>query len=240
MFQMSPRFRKLMCAFLTALGFATSGCHKTRWVWETEEEYFKLPYWDQRVKELRKKEYQNGTGTFFIGDSITEGYDLYRMYGDNTIVNMGIGGDFTSGVLMRLDLVRKHQPKKIFLMIGINDILKNVPMDVIQKRYGEIIDKIRSESPSTELYIQSNLPTYNLGGNQSTNQPVLDLVSQLNTFLMAQCASKGAQFIDLHSHFMKDGQLNPEFTYDGLHISEAGYQLWTQLISDKVKDPVSK
>ena len=232
---MPPRFRKLICAFLTAMGFATTGCHKTKWIWETEEEYFKLPYWDQRVKELHKREYQTGNGTFFIGDSITEGYDLYRMYGDNTIVNMGIGGDFTSGVLMRLDLVKKYQPKKVFLMIGINDILKNVPIELIQKRYAEIIDTILRDSPTTHLYIQSNLPTLNLGGNLTTNQPILDKVNQLNEFLRIQCATKGAEFIDLHTHFMKDGQLNAEYTYDGLHISEAGYQLWTQIISECVR-----
>ena len=179
---MSHIFPKLICAVLTAVGFASTGCHKTKWIWETEEEYFKLPYWDQRVKELHKRGYQVGNGTFFIGDSITEGYDLYRMYGDNTIVNMGIGGDFTSGVLMRLDLVKKYKPKKVFLMIGINDILKNVPLELIQKRYAEIIDVIRRDSPTTQLYIQSNLPTLNLGGNKLTNQSILDSVSDLNEF----------------------------------------------------------
>lgn len=234
--QMPTRFRKLICAFLTAMGFATTGCHKTKWVWETEEEYFKLPYWDQRVKEMHKREYQSGRETFFIGDSITEGYDLYRMYNDNTIVNMGIGGDFTSGVLMRLDLVKEHKPKKVFLMIGINDILKNVPMDVIQKRYGEIIDRIRHDSPETKLFVQSNLPTLNMGGTAETNQAVLDKVNLLNSFVQLRCQEKGATFLELYHHFIRDGQLNPDYTYDGLHISEAGYQEWTRLIQEYVRD----
>ena len=63
------------------------------------------------------------------------------------------------GVYDRLDPIIKGKPAKIFLMIGINDIAHHLSTDSIVKNITKIIRKIKKETPSTQLYIQSLLPT---------------------------------------------------------------------------------
>ncbi len=232
---MISTLKKIICAALTALGLFNASCSKTKWIWNTEEEYFKLPYWNERVEAFKKIKHKPHTCKLFIGDSITEGYELNKHYSDNTIVNMGIGGDFTSGILMRLDVVKKLQPKKIFLMIGINDISKNVPRELTQKRYAEIISTIRKDCPEAALYVQSNLPTAHMGGSDATNSMVLLEVNLLNAFLQEQCTMNGATFIDLYPLFELNGMLNERYTYDGLHINNEGYKIWTSAIQTYVE-----
>ncbi len=232
---MLSNFKKIICAALTAIGLFSNSCSKTKWIWNTEEEYYNLPFWNQRVEEFKKIKRDPNTCTLFIGDSITEGYELNKHFSDNTMVNMGIGGDFTSGILMRLNVVKKLQPKKIFIMIGINDITKGVPRDITHKRYDEILNTLKRDCPNAAIYVQSNLPTTGMGGGAESNQLVLNEVYALNTFLQEECTAKGATFINLYPLFELEGTLNPEYTYDGLHINNDGYKVWTEAIRSMVE-----
>ncbi len=56
----------------------------------------------------------------FIGDSLTEWFKLEKYFPDVDIINEGIAGDTTYGVLERLDKVIDISVDMIFLMIGIN------------------------------------------------------------------------------------------------------------------------
>ncbi len=225
------RLRNLMCAMLAGIGLLSTGCTKSKYTWSTEEEYFEVPIWKQHVKAFKKMKFPEHTTTLFIGDSMTEGYDLRRHFEMDSLVNMGISGDFTSGVLKRTDLVKKLQPKKIFIMIGINDILKSVPQDRIKSQYAEILNELQTYCPDATLYVQSNLPTSGMGGNDQSNAAILEKVKDLNLFLSAQCQEKNISFVNLYPWFENaDLKLNPSYTYDGLHLNDAGYILWTEQI----------
>mgnify|MGYP001556411152 FL=1 len=63
----------------------------------------------------------------FLGNSITEMGKWKDLLNDSTVLNRGIGGDVTFGVLSRLDDVIRRKPSKVFLLIGINDIGKDIP-----------------------------------------------------------------------------------------------------------------
>jgi lysophospholipase L1-like esterase len=227
--------RNILCALLAGIGLLSTGCSKSKYVWSTEEEYFDVPIWKQHVKAFKKMKYPEHTTTLFIGDSMTEGFDLRRHLGGDSLVNMGISGDFTSGILKRLDVVEKLQPKKIFIMIGINDILKSVPQDRIKMQYGAIIDQLSKDCPNARIFVQSNLPTSGMGGNAEANNAVLAKVNDLNAFLFTTCEAKHISFINMYPSFeATDLTLKPEYTYDGLHLSDAGYVVWSNLIRDKV------
>ena len=62
----------------------------------------------------------------FLGNSITEkGGNWNKRFGVNNIVNRGVSGDITEGILSRLDEIIYYKPTTIFLLIGINDIFDN-------------------------------------------------------------------------------------------------------------------
>src|SRR6202020_1961602 len=60
----------------------------------------------------------------FLGNSITEMGDWKKVLNDSTVLNRGIGGDITYGVLKRLKDITDRNPSKVFILLGINDIGK--------------------------------------------------------------------------------------------------------------------
>ena len=58
------------------------------------------------------------------------------------VINRGISGDNSYGVFHRLDAVLALKPKKIFLLIGVNDIKRGTPLDIIANNYERIIQKV--------------------------------------------------------------------------------------------------
>jgi len=226
-------FRKVFRS-LAALFVFITGC-KARYTWNTEEEYYRLPKWQDYVNKFEKMDYPPHTTTLFIGDSMTEGFDLKKHLGGDSLVNMGIGGDFTSGILKRLYVVDSLRPRKVFVMIGINDILKNVPQERIETQYEQIISQLKSICPQSEIYIQSCLPTTGMGGSEANNSLVIARVKQLNNFLVNECERQGVHFINLYPLFEKPmDHMNSTLTYDGLHLNEEGNKVWAQAITNVV------
>jgi lysophospholipase L1-like esterase len=179
--------------------------------------------------------YPPNTAKVFIGDSMTEGFDLDRHFESSNLVNMGIGGDFTSGVINRLKYATRLQPKSIFIMIGINDILKNIDMHRITSQYTTILEILKAECPDAFLCVQSNLPTSMMGGSVESNKSILDRVQELNTFLKIYCSEHSIYFADMYASFVTpQGDLKSDCTYDGLHLSEAGYLIWKDTIQKLV------
>ena len=83
----------------------------------------------------------------FLGNSITDGAEWFELLGNKRCRNRGISADVTEGVLLRLDAVTKLQPAKIFIMIGVNDLSRNMTVDEITANYRTILERIRTESP---------------------------------------------------------------------------------------------
>ncbi|MBL4561333.1 MAG: hypothetical protein JKX79_10160 [Labilibaculum sp.] len=170
----------------------------------------------------------------FLGNSITENGDWNELFQNKKIVNRGIGGDVCWGLHNRLDEVLSSQPKCIFLMIGINDIGRSVPVDIIAEKIREILQEIQAQSPSTKVYLQSVLPIneetiwYAYMKNKS------DKIVQLNKQLKIIAANENVRFIDLYSRFVDDkGNLKLEYTADGIHLSAAGYLHWRDIFKEK-------
>ncbi len=170
----------------------------------------------------------------FLGNSITENGDWNELFKNKNIVNRGIGGDVCFGLLNRLDEVLASQPKSIFLMIGINDIGRSVPVDVIALKIQEILQRIQQRSPKTKLYLQSVLPIneeviwYDYMKNKS-KQIVL-----LNEQLKNIAVKENIRYLDLYTWFAdENGQLLPAYTADGIHLSAEGYLHWEKVFKEE-------
>jgi len=74
----------------------------------------------------------NGAGAdpeiVMLGDSLTEWGNWHELVPEHRVINRGIAGDTSSGVLDRLQEVIERRPKVVFVMIGTNDIgLQSAP-----------------------------------------------------------------------------------------------------------------
>lgn len=94
----------------------------------------------------------------FIGNSITAGTDWSKLLDLPNAKNRGISGDITFGILERLDQVISAKPSKVFLLIGINDIARNIPDSIILRNYKKMISRIREGSRRTDIYLYTLLP----------------------------------------------------------------------------------
>src|SRR5262245_29182085 len=107
------------------------------------------------IKVGQFRSYPNSTkDIIFLGNSITAGTDWAELLGMPNARNRGISGDITFGVLERLDEVTEGKPAKVFILIGINDIQRNIPDTLIVQNYQKMIRRIKAESPATKIYFQ--------------------------------------------------------------------------------------
>jgi len=174
---------------------------------------------------------QSNSDIYFLGDSLTDGCEWNELFSNSKIKNRGINGDTTQGVLNRINQLTQSKPPKIFLMIGINDLLNNLDQDKILNNYQEIVKNIKNNSPNTKIYIQSILPM-NFEIDKTKRQTDNTKISKLNNNLKNISDNSKVFYIDLYSSFINSSnQLNPQYTLDGIHLNGKGYLIWKNQIS---------
>lgn len=170
--------------------------------------------------------------TVMLGNSLTEGGgDWSRLLGLPHVVNRGIVGDDLPGIEARLHLILPQRPARIVLMAGINDVSHGLSVDSITSRMRHLLQRIRRESPSTQLYLQSLLPINESFGRYSRLKGRTARVDSLSRRLEALSQEvEGVRFVPLFSHFCHSSEpvLRPELTSDGLHLKPEGYRIWAR------------
>jgi len=170
----------------------------------------------------------------FLGNSITQGGDWAKLTGDSTVVNRGIGADVTFGLRTRLDDVTRRKPSKLFVLIGINDISKDIPDAVIAAEYRMLIDSVRTQSPQTKIFVQSILPLNPTVKNFPQHYDKQPRVVAVNHLLQQVARETHATFIDLWPIFIdKQNHLDASLTGDGLHLNQQGYERWVAFLKKK-------
>ncbi|MFZ6001982.1 MAG: GDSL-type esterase/lipase family protein [Bacteroidota bacterium] len=211
--------------FLLAVVFAA---HSQSW-----DSIPRLPEHYKKRTQLFAKEKASTGKILFLGNSITEGGDWKKLLGDSTVVNRGIGGDVTFGVLKRLDEVARFKPSKVFLLIGINDLSKGIPEEVVLQNIFTIVSELKTKSPGTTVFVQSLLPVNPSFKNFPAGYALNESVIAINTQLSKIEKKFGYTYIDIFKGFAdKDGLMTTRFSTDGLHLNLAGYQHWVKMLKE--------
>ena len=195
---------------------------------------FAQTYSDHYYKRIAmfEKEADTKNEIIFLGNSITEGGDWKALFPNKNVINRGISGDVTDGILFRLDEVTASKPSKIFLLIGTNDMAHGKSIDYVLEHTEKIILQIKSQSKDTKIYLQSILPVNpNVGKKFSGHKNNHQKIMKANKRLKALAKALNLKYINLHKA-MRNGKsyIKPKYTYDGLHLSETGYEKWKQVI----------
>jgi len=191
---------------------------------------FRYYYYDQKLSMFEDMP-DSKNEIVWLGDSITDGGEWSELFPKYNTLNRGISADNTFGIINRLHEVTRRKPKKLFLLIGINDIARSIPTDVILSNYKKIVQQVKAESPATIIYIQTLLPTNNDFNNFPKHQNKTEVVLAVNEGLKALAKSEQTQLIDLYETFLDNtGKLDKQYTNDGLHLLGVGYQHWKAII----------
>ena len=197
-------------------------------------------YYYQRVSHFETLP-KTKSDIIFLGNSISDGAEWSELFNDTRIKNRGISGDFTAGVLNRLDEISTRKPKKVFLLIGVNDLARNISTDSIFKNIMQIARYLKQETPSTKLFIQSLLPVNDTFKTFAGHTSKGEQIKSLNDNLKLNAATNLYTYIDLYSSFVDEGgKMDKKFTNDGLHLKGDGYLLWKHLVYPYVFDLNSK
>lgn len=173
----------------------------------------------------------------FAGSSLMEQFPIYEFLLDDqlpfTIYNRGVGGFTTAEMLQALDAcIFELEPSHLFLNIGTNDL--NGPdyrQEVLLANYEKILQAVRQHLPQTKLYLLAYYPV----NPHVTQIPFLKEVFRYRTNARIAAASEGvkelaqkygAQFLDLNTGLADtDGNLNADFTIEGMHMYADGYRV---------------
>ena len=172
----------------------------------------------------------------FIGDSIVEYYPLQELFGvAKTIVNRGIRGYQTGLLLENLDAhLYGDAVDQIVLLIGTNDIGKNIPMNEALDNLERVIQSIAREYPLSQIKLLSILPVnegekYKQTVYIRTNEKIREWNQAYEALVSAYMQ---VDFVNVYDSLTDtEGQLKKDYTTDGLHLSVAGYQA----LSDALK-----
>jgi lysophospholipase L1-like esterase len=173
--------------------------------------------------------------TILAGDSLSLWFPAELLPRERTWLNQGISGETSTGLLKRVKLFDITQPETIFVMIGINDLIRGIDDTTLLNNYREIIRDLRWVHPDTQIVIQSILPHSDKNSNWEGRERLLKIPNQrirnLNQDLKLIAQEEGAYFFNLHSLFTDaDGNLRPELSTDGLHLNQQGYLVWSSAL----------
>lgn len=171
----------------------------------------------------------------FMGNSITDMHCWPEVFQTSTgaylpIVNRGNSGTFSTEQADNLETYLRRKPKKVFLMIGTNDLAingLNYQPEQILGQVKSMVQRIHGRYPDTKVYLYSILNT------RTSNRPV-DRLLRTNELVKQYVASEGndnLRYIDLYDR-LKDVASGGVWSYDCLHLTAAAYKVWTDAICE--------
>ena len=171
----------------------------------------------------------------FIGDAIVEYYPLQELFGTaKTIVNRGIRGYQTKLLLENLDAhLYGDAVDQIVLLIGTNDIGKDVPMNEALDNLERVIQSIARDYPLSQIKLLSILPVnegekYKQTVYIRTNEKIREWNQAYESLASAYMQ---VDFVPIYDSLTdSEGQLKSAYTTDGLHLSVAGYQALSEAL----------
>lgn len=171
-----------------------------------------------------------------LGNSLTDGAEWNELLNNRHVKNRGIVGDIVQGLYERMEPILSGQPKKIFILSGVNDVSHGVSGDSIGRAMEKLIVLIKTRSPRTKIYLQSMLPFNNDVREWKLLKGREQVVIDGNRALEQVARRQGVTWINLYPLFVDDhGRLRAELTNDGLHLMGPGYLIWRDAIKRYAK-----
>jgi lysophospholipase L1-like esterase len=166
------------------------------------------------------------------GDSISLWFPEEYLPNDRTWLNQGISGETSVGLLRRLDLFDQTLPDTIFVMIGINDLLRGTDELTVLENQRQIIDYLKDVHPQAQIVLQSILPHAAEQATWEGRDRLLALpnseIHAMNRQIEQLANEEGVYFLDLYPLFADDaGDLRLELSTDGLHLNQQGFYVWS-------------
>ncbi len=177
----------------------------------------------------------------FIGDSITDGWNLDEYFPDKPYINRGISGQTTPQMLLRFRAdVIDLKPKAVVILAGTNDIAGNTGAMTLEDTARNLTSMIEiAKANDIRVVLSSVLPVNDRVKNEAgvlivqTKKRPNEKIARLNDWLKKYAAENDLIYLDYYAATMdKTGNLKDGISYDGLHPNAEGYKIM-QSLADK-------
>ncbi len=173
----------------------------------------------------------NSEQIVFVGNSITNMHEWWEAFGNHNVIGRGVSGAVTDEALANIEAIVSGKPKKIFFMLGTNDlgtaginttehVLTNMTL---------IVERVQAVSPETEIYIQSIFPS-------KSGLRTFEALQDANEALKKLCTEKNITYVDLWDDLLGVATNANGLSLDGLHLTAAAYKIWCDKVAPYVMD----
>ncbi|MCA9237894.1 MAG: hypothetical protein KDA44_20610 [Planctomycetales bacterium] len=163
----------------------------------------------------------------FVGSSSIRMWNLDKWFPDLPVVNRGFGGSTIADSVYFADtLVIKHNPSVIVFYAGDNDLAGGMSPEQVHRDFQEFVSVVRESLPETPIAYVAVKPSI-------ARWKLADEIQAANALIAADCAEDDTlMFLDVWPPMLgADGKPKQElFLADGLHMSDAGYQIWVDML----------
>lgn len=154
------------------------------------------------------------------------------------VANLGVNG-YSSGQLIERQLpeLDELRPDFVTLLIGVNDVVRGVPLDEYAANVRLILDDLLGRLPADRIVVVS-IPDYTrtpAGGSFGDPIQQRAAIAAANELMAAQAQARGIAFVDISSVADRADEDASLVASDGLHPSGAQYATWVELIAPVVE-----
>lgn len=195
--------------------------------------------WEEDIRALMENTQGKPGDVLFMGSSSIRLWGtLERDMAPLGTVNRGFGGaKFVDAIYYADQLVDVDDPAAIVIFVGTNDIHPGAtkPAEVLLQSYQDLIAKIRNTHAATPIYYIAITPSL-------MRWEVWSIADKTNQLIQQYSATdKTLHFFDTGPSLMRDGEPNEDnYVFDGLHLSESGYGIWTAIILPRLLEDLAK
>ncbi len=170
--------------------------------------------------------------SILAGDSISLWFPENLLPEGQPWLNQGISGETSEGLQERLEGWHALRPQRIFVMIGINDLIKGAKAEDVIETNRTIVRQLRQTHPEAQIIVQSILPHSGRAATWEGKDKLLRIpvatIQTINQQLAAIARAESVEYLDLYPLFSdREGFLRQELTTDGLHLNPQGYLVWS-------------
>ncbi len=164
----------------------------------------------------------------FLGDSITDRWNLAASFPGKPYINRGIGSQVTAQMLLRFHQdVIALRPRAVVILAGTNDVqgfLQQETLDQIETNLEAMADL--ADAHHIRVIFGSILPVnnYSNAAENVLKERRPEKLVALNNWLRVFIARRGYGFADYHAALVdRSGLMAAAYTQDGVHPLENGY-----------------
>ena len=173
----------------------------------------------------------------FVGNSITDMAPWVEMFRSDEatplpIVNRGNSGTYSTEQSDNLESYLINKPKKLFMMIGTNDIATSGGLDFqptqVLAYVKSIVQRVHKRSPETRVYL------YSILNNNTSNRPAERWLetNRLVKAFVDKTNEGWLKYVDIYG-LLSDVASGGVWSYDKLHLTAASYQKWTEALRER-------